>query len=138
MNTVEQILMSKGPDVIVAVGTNTVIEAAKMMAQANVGSVIIKEGQAPVGIFTERDLLRKVVATGKDPNTTPLSQVMSSPVRTVELATPIAEASQVLTTHHIRHLAVVEENALVGMISFRDVLKAEVELAEARSQGPVC
>jgi CBS domain-containing protein len=135
MTTVEDILMRKGPDVIVAVGGNTVLEAAKMMAQANVGSVIIKEDQAPVGIFTERDLLRKVVAPGKDPDSTTLGEVMSSPVRTVHLDTPISEASSILTTHHIRHLAVVEDGALVGMISFRDVLKAEVEQVEAGAKA---
>ncbi len=126
MATVEDLLMQKGPDVIIASADDTVMTAAKMMAQANTGSVIVKDGDAPRGIFTERDLLRKVVATGKDPNRTCLEDVMTTPVKSVSLSTTLDEARKILSSEHIRHLAVVEQNSLVGMISFRDVLQGQV------------
>jgi CBS domain-containing protein len=125
MPTVEDLLMQKGPDVIIASENDTVLTAAKMMAQANAGSVIVKDGDAPKGIFTERDLLRKVVAANKTPSQTQLGEVMTSPVKSVSLSTDLHEAREILSREHIRHLAVVEQNALVGMISFRDVLQAQ-------------
>lgn len=130
MPTVEDVLMQKGPDVIIAAGTDSVLTAAKMMAQANVGSVIVKDGDAPKGIFTERDLLRKVVAPGKNPSATTLEEVMTSPVKSVQLGTELSEASEILRKAHIRHLAVVEQDALVGMISFRDVLQGQLPAAD--------
>ncbi len=126
MATVEDILMIKGPDVIVASPGSTVMEAATLMAEANVGSVIIRTEGKVEGIFTERDLLRRVVTTGKDPNTVLLSEVMSSPVKSCRLADDIRHCAEMLNDRHIRHLAVIEEGALVGLISFRDVLTSEL------------
>lgn len=130
MTTIEDILMSRGPEVITAPPTTTVYEAAMMMAQGRVGSLIVKQGDAILGIFTERDLLTKVVARGKTPDATLVTDVMSSPVRTCRLTDLAREAARVMEQAHIRHLAVVEDNALVGMISFRDVLAAALHDAE--------
>lgn len=135
MATVEDILMLKGPDVIVTAPSTTVHEAVKMMCEANVGSVVIKEHQDVEGIFTERDLLRRVVAPGKDPRTTPLSDVMTFPVRSVSLSTSVRECSDLLEREHIRHLAIVEEGALVGMISLRDVLSMELREDENKIEA---
>lgn len=129
MATVEDVLMVKGPDVIIASGTNTVSEAARLMAEANVGSVIIKENDDVAGIFTERDLLRRVVAVRKDCQTTPLSEVMSSPVMSCSLADDIEDVATTMGQHHIRHVAVVEDDALVGLIGLRDVLQARARQA---------
>lgn len=122
MPKVEDILMKKGPDVIVLSPETTVHEAAKMMCEANVGSVIIKVDGKIEGIFTERDLLRKVVTPGKNPAETTLEDVMSSPVLTTSLHTDAATLPAIFREKHIRHLAVTEEDALVGMISGRDLL----------------
>jgi CBS domain-containing protein len=135
MATVEDILMTKGPDVIVASSGTTVLEAAGMMAESNVGSVIIKDGDAPSGIFTERDLLKRVVSRRRDPETTLLGDVMTSPITSVSLGDDIAACAKLLTTQHIRHLAVVEDGALVGMISFRDVLTARLREDEAKIEA---
>ena len=89
MENVEQILMENGPEVIVANASNTVREAVITMADDNVGSIIIREDGDVKGIFTERDLLKRVVAKGKDPDTTLLSDVMSSPVASCQLADDI-------------------------------------------------
>ncbi|MCD4826022.1 MAG: CBS domain-containing protein [Phycisphaerae bacterium] len=127
MATVEDILMTKGPDVIVAAPSTTVHEAVTMMCEANVGSVVIKDGGDVQGIFTERDLLRRVVAPGRSTETTELSEVMSGPIASVGLATDVRTCSNTFATKHIRHLAVMEEGTLLGMISLRDVLTIELE-----------
>jgi len=122
MTTVEQILAVKGPDVIVAAPTSTVLEVSKLMAEANVGSVIVREEGKVLGIFTERDLMRRVVATGKDPSVVLVAEVMSSPVASCGLADDIAICAKQLAGGHIRHLAVIEEGTLVGLIGLRDIL----------------
>lgn len=126
MATVEDILMIKGPDVIIADPANTATEAAKMMAKANVGSVIIRVGNEVKGIFTERDLLVRVIAAGKDPASTPIEKVMSSPIKSCRLSDDVEKCANELTESHIRHLAVIEEGALIGLIGLRDVLVAEL------------
>jgi len=136
MATVEDILMAKGPDVIVAAADTAVREAAKMMAQANVGSVIILEDSRPAGIFTERDLLRRVVAPGRGTDETTLGEVMSSPVRSVGLDDDVAACAEVLAAEHIRHLAVVEQDALIGLISYRDVTRARFSGAAEETEAP--
>ncbi|MBN1553650.1 MAG: CBS domain-containing protein [Phycisphaerae bacterium] len=128
MATVEDILMTKGPDIIVASSSTTVHEAAVLMCEANVGAVIIKEDDEVKGIFTERDMLRRVVVPGRNPDTTNLSEVMTSPVFSISLNTDVRECGELFTKKHLRHLAIVEEGALIGMISLRDVLS--LELAE--------
>ena len=132
MKTVEDILMAKGSEVIVAAPTDTVLEAARLMAEARVGSVVIRQddrachGVAPasrvVGLFTERDLLYRVVAAGKDPAATRLADVMSSPVQTCRLGDELAECARRMSAGKIRHLVVVEQDALVGLVSLRDIL----------------
>jgi len=126
MSTVEDILMVKGPDVIVAAPDNSVEEAARLMGQANVGSVIIKDDEIVAGIFTERDMLKRVVAKGLDPKDTNLSEVMSSPVKDCGLDDSVSMCAQRLKQDYIRHLAVLEDGALVGLIGLRDVMSAQL------------
>ncbi len=134
MSTIEEILMVKGPDVVVAPSETSVTQAAKLMAEAKVGSLIVKDGDAVKGIFTERDLLQRVVARGRDPEATGVSEVMSSPVEECRLTDDTDMVADRLTSRHIRHLAVIEEGALVGMISLRDVMAAKVRDQQQRIQ----
>lgn len=102
-----------GPD-------TTVAEAARIMAEGNVGSMAIVEGSRIVGIFTERDLMRRVVVKGKDAAATPLSEVMTSPVHTVTDDTSIRDAAALMRRHHMRHLPVLDESGdYVGMLALR-------------------
>ena len=126
MSTVEEILMIKGPDVIIAPSDTTVHEAVMLISQANVGSIIVKDDDEVKGIFTERDVLQRVVAKRKDPDTTRLSEVMSSPVRSCGLRDEIGEIATMLTSEHIRHLAIIEDGVLIGLIGLRDVMRAEL------------
>ena len=122
MSTVEDILMAKGPDVVVAGLDNTVEEAAKMMCKANVGSVIVKDGDVIAGIFTERDMLARVVAEGLDSKEVKLSDVMSSPVKTCVLDDSVESCTDIFKQAHVRHLAVVDDGVLIGVIGIRDVM----------------
>jgi len=135
MTTVEQILAIKGPDVVVTAPTSTVREACELMAEANVGSIIVREGRELLGIFTERDLLRRVVARGKDPSSTTVAEVMSSPVQHCRLDDDVAVCAERLTAGHIRHMAVVEDGVLVGLIGLRDIFANQVRNARAEQQS---
>ena len=132
MLTIEDILLAKGPDVMVATSETTVLEATKQMAEAGVGSMVIEDEAGADGIFTERDLLKRVVAEGLDPAVTLLSEVMSSPVATCDPATDVRDALTVMFDQHIRHLVVEEDGALVGLIGVRDVLSVLFKEDEAR------
>jgi CBS domain-containing protein len=135
MATLEDILMQKGPDVIVVTPATTVREAVRMMCEANVGSIVVKQDERAEGIFTERDLLRRVVSPGRNPDETPISDVMTSPVETVSLDMDVREASELLNRKRFRHLVIVEQDALVGMISLRDLLRQQLAEDEARLRG---
>jgi CBS domain-containing protein len=124
MKTVEDILMAKGSEVIVSAPTETVLDAARLMAEARVGSVVIRQGSQVVGLFTEQDLLRRVVAAGKEPAAIRLADMMSSPVQTCRLGDDLQDCVSRMSEQKIRHLVVVEQDALVGMISLRDILLA--------------
>jgi CBS domain-containing protein len=130
MSTVEEILMIKGPDVIVASSDTTVRQAAMLISQANVGSIIVKDGEETKGIFTERDVLQRVVAKRKDPDTTLLGDVMSSPIKSCRLNDEVSEVAGLLTCEHIRHLAIIEDGALIGLIGLRDVMAAKIREQE--------
>ena len=132
MLTVEDILLVKGPDVMVATSTTTVLEATRQMAEAGVGSVVIEDSGGADGIFTERDLLQRVVAAGLDPAATLLSAVMSSPVATCTLSTTVRDALDSMFERHMRHLVIQEDGGLVGLIGIRDVLAALLKEDEAR------
>ena len=103
-----------------------------MMSHANVGSVIVRDSGEVLGIFTERDLLRRVVACRKDPASVLLREVMSSPVKNCRLGDDVQDCADILTRSRIRHLAVVEEGELVGLIGLRDILTAELDSTEEK------
>lgn len=106
------------------------------MAEARVGSVVVRQGDRVVGIFTERDLLRRVVAVGREPAGTRLLEVMSAPVQTCRLGDSLSDCARRMSQGRIRHLVVVEDGALLGLISLRDVLSARVCRTPARPVRP--
>lgn len=130
MTTVEEIM--KGPDVVVAVLDDTVEAATKMMSDAEVGSVIIRKNSKVLGIFTERDLVKRVVAKGKDPKVTKLCDVMTSPVKSCKVNDSVVDCAKQFAEGKIRHLAVMEEDALIGVIGLRDVLAMQLEVDQKR------
>ena len=120
---VRDVLNEKGKTVHTVSPQASVREAVRKMNELGVGSLLVTEEGRPVGIFTERDVLRRVVDAGLDPETTPVAQVMSSPVVTIRPETPVREAMETITTLRHRHLPVVEEGKVVGMVSIGDLLR---------------
>ena len=100
----------------------SVQEAAEQMQDHGVGSLLVKNGKAAVGILTETDIVQKVVAEGMDPATTLVGDVMSTPLITVEAKQSVVDADEMMERHHIRHLVVSEKGKVVGVVSVRDLL----------------
>jgi CBS domain-containing protein len=101
---------------------STVQEAAQYMRVSNVGSLLIKEFDDFVGIVTETDLTRKVVGGGLNSETTPIAKIMTQPVQSMDRFLPIEEANQFMHKNKIRHLAVTEDEKIVGMLSIKDLV----------------
>jgi CBS domain-containing protein len=105
----------------------TVFEAARYMVDRNVGAVPVLEETALVGIFSERDIMRRVVTEGRDPLITRIGDVMSTDLRTVEPGATSEEAMCLMQTHGVRHLPVCEGRTLVGFLSLRDLLRCHLD-----------
>jgi CBS domain-containing protein len=126
MSTVRELLVKKGPHVASIGKDDTVLAAARLMNQRRIGSLVLAEGDQIVGIFTERDILTRVVAEGRDPATTKIADVMTTPVACCGSDTTIAECRGVMRDRRIRHLPVVDKGRLVGMITIGDLNAAEI------------
>jgi CBS domain-containing protein len=101
----------------------TVFEAAGYMVACKVGAVPVLDGSTLVGVFSERDIMSKVVTGGRDPRTTRIREVMSTDLRTLSPESSCEDAMVVMQTHGIRHLPVCDGNTLVGFLSLRDLLR---------------
>jgi CBS domain-containing protein len=125
MKTAQDILNRKGTDVATVDREATVLEAAKVMNERRIGAVVVTSGHKAVGIFTERDVLNRIVAEVRPPGETKVGSVMTSPMACCRRDTPIEECRAVMTSRRIRHLPVVEEGKLYGLISSGDILASE-------------
>jgi CBS domain-containing protein len=127
------ILERKGQKVYAVAPTATVADAVAEMNHHRVGSVLVIEGNRLVGIFTERDVLRRVVGAGVDPKIARVSEVMTSGVITISPDATIEQTMVLFTEKRLRHLPVVEDGRLIGTISIGDVTRwmADAHRAEA-------
>lgn len=123
MDTIAFVLREKGSKVYTVAPQATVLEAARAMDAHNVGSLLVVDGETPVGIFSERDLMRRVVVAGKDPAKVKVREVMSRDVWVVEPDTRVKEAMAIMTERRCRHLPVVEKGKVVGLISIGDLVR---------------
>jgi CBS domain-containing protein len=131
MATVREILGKKGSDVISVPPTETVVKAAQLMNERGIGGLVVTDGKRLAGIFTERDILRRVVAQRRDPAATKVGDVMTSPVTACALETTVEECAAMMTAKRIRHLPVIGEKGLVGLITIGDVLAYQVSEQQA-------
>ena len=122
--TVGQLLDGKGKDVWTIGPDATVYEALQLLAEKNVGALVVSENDKVCGIMSERDYARKIRLLKRDSRNTKVNEIMTSKVRTVTRDETIAECMGSMTEHHIRHLPVVEDDRLVGLVSVGDVVKA--------------
>ncbi len=100
-----------------------VIEAARTMRESRVGALLVSDGGRFVGIVTESDLVRNVLAVGGDANQMQVSQVMHAPLITIEIDRSAHDASDLMAERGIRHLVVTEDGKIVGILSVRDLLR---------------
>lgn len=109
---------------LTAAPTESVADAARRMGEASVGAVVVVEGGRIAGIFTERDLLKRVVGAGADPASTPVGSVATREVVSVAPGTSLRECADALKSHGVRHLPVANKGELLGIISARDFFEA--------------
>jgi CBS domain-containing protein len=122
MKTVAELLRIK-PARVVSVGpTQSVLEAIKVLAAEDIGAAIVIEGGRLAGIFSERDYTRKVILKGRSSDTTRVEEIMTPNVIVVTPRTRTRECMQLMSEKSIRHLPVVEEGRVVGMVSIRDIV----------------
>jgi CBS domain-containing protein len=101
----------------------TVRETTHLMAHAQIGAIAVRQGATLVGLFTERDLLKRVVAAGRDPDTTLVRDVMTTDIVSVADLTSVADAAAVMRVHHMRHLVIVDEAGhYLGILAQRHLL----------------
>ncbi|HEY1114039.1 MAG TPA: CBS domain-containing protein [Chitinophagaceae bacterium] len=132
MKKVSDILARKGTAIVSVSPTTTVLEALRMMAGHNIGSVAIMDGDSLVGIMTERDYSRKVILKGKSSTDTPVADIMSTTFPKVHPSDSIEQCMQLMSDQNIRYLPVFEGDKMQGILSINDVVK-ETILSQAET-----
>lgn len=127
MGKVRDILHTKGNNVYSVEPTIMVYQAIERMCEKNIGALLIVENGKLIGIFTERDYARKLILKGKSSKTTPISELMTQNPITVTPENTVDECMNLMTGKFIRHLPVVENEKLIGLISIGDVVKLTIE-----------
>jgi CBS domain-containing protein len=142
MSTIRDVLQRKGGTVLTTHRRASVLEAIGVMSQANIGALVIEESDRPVGIFTERDYLRKIALEGRSSRETAVEDVMSTPLITVELTESTRRAMETMTDCRCRHLVVLDGDRMAGIVSLGDLVKhmlvekeAEVEQLSSYISG---
>lgn len=130
MASVRDLLARKGSAVVSIAPTQTVLEAARLMNHRTIGGLVVVDERGLAGVFTERDILRRVVAAQLDPAATLVRDVMTKDVITCSPETPLDECRSVMTEKRVRHLPVVGPSGIAGIITVGDLLALEV--AESR------
>ena len=123
MNNVIEILKVKGSETFTISPNITVFDALKILAEKNIGALVVTENDKLVGIFSERDYARKIILKGKSSIDTTISELMTRDVLYVSPKDSIDECMALMSENHIRHLPVMEDGKLVGVISIGDVVK---------------
>jgi CBS domain-containing protein len=124
MITVEHLLRGKGNSAWHVAPHSKVYDALKELADKDVGALLVVEGEKLVGIFSERDYARKVALKGKTSVDTPVWEIMTQTVTTIKPETTIEECMELMTDKHIRHLPVLVDGKVVGVVSIGDIVKA--------------
>jgi CBS domain-containing protein len=127
MRTVRQLLEAKAPEVF-AIGPDApVIDAIRLMAEKRIGAVLVMQGGRLAGILSERDYARKIVLEGRSSKDTPVRDIMTASVISVGLQDSAERCMQIVTEKRVRHLPVLDGDAVLGVISIGDLVKAVIE-----------
>lgn len=131
MSTIREVLERKGTKVLTIDRKASVLDAIGTMSKANIGALVIADGGRPVGIFTERDYLRKIALEGRSSRETRVDEVMSSPLITVAPTESTRVAMALMTERRCRHLPIVDGADMVGIVSLGDLVKFMLSAKEA-------
>lgn len=123
MRTVEQLLQVKGGVIWSIAPQETAYRALQIMAETNVGALLVMENQKVVGIFSERDYARKVILKEKSSKNTSVSELMTREVVYIDADATLEESMALMTAKHIRHLPVLQKDRLIGLVTLGDVVK---------------
>jgi len=130
MATVRDMIRKKGYDLFTIAPDATVFEALNLMAEHNIGALLVMTGDEIDGIVSERDCIRKVDVLGRNARETKISEIMTSQVITVEADQPLEDCMGLMIDKNIRHLPVCEGKKLLGLLSVRDVLREVIEVQQ--------
>jgi CBS domain-containing protein len=133
VNRLAEILEEKGGDVLEIDGGSSVFESVQLMVENNVGSLLVTERGEVMGIVTERDYLRRVTLEGRTEEA-PVREIMSSPLVVATLETTVDECMAMMTDRRIRHIPVVDEEKVVGLVSIGDLVKFKSKLQSFQIQ----
>ena len=126
--TARTILDDKGTNVVTICAQASVYDAVAKMDECRVGALFVVDGDALVGVISERDYTRKIILQGRSSRETTVAEIMSSPVVSVEPTTTLGQCMHIISDRRVRHLAVVEAGSLVGVISIGDLVHAVVSV----------
>lgn len=132
---ITDVLRAKGSDVATVAPNSTVTELLTALAERNIGAVVVAEGAQPVGIVSERDVVRRLYERGAGILNWPVSQIMATPIVSCAPGDTVDSLMVTMTERRIRHLPVVDDGRLVGIVSIGDVVKHRVaQLEDDRQQ----
>ena len=127
MRTARHLLEAKAPDIFAIGPDDPVLDAVREMADKHIGALLVIDAGTLVGIVSERDYARKVVLQGRSSHDTPVRDIMTTDVITVRPVDTTEHCMQIMTERRIRHLPVVEDSAVIGVVSIGDLVKAVIE-----------
>jgi len=131
MSTVSEILAHKGAMVLSVDSNETVFDAINLMAQLNIGAILVQNNDTISGIFTERDYLQKIALKSLSSQKTRVGDVMTTPVISAKPSDSIEQCMETMTNNHCRHLPVVQDGKLLGIVSIGDLVKKMLDQKEA-------
>jgi len=131
MSTINDVLGRKGGTVLTINSSASVLDAIRTMSEANIGALVIQDDEQLLGIFTERDYLRKIALQGLSSSTTVVADVMSSPLITVDIGESVHVAMETMTECRCRHLVVMDKSTMAGIVSLGDMVKHLLQDKEA-------
>ena len=126
MKSIRELLTDRGTVSVTA--SETVLSAVKTMQEEHVGALLVTTPEGTLGMFTERDLMLRVVVAGRDPGSTTVGEVMTTDLFTAAPEQRINDVAHEMQARHIRHLPVVDEGRVVGMLSLRDLLREHLQI----------